>query len=113
RIIYQVVAQFESKYPQFQVVCHEDLSLDPIDNFRSLFNSLGLSFSAHARQVIIKASSQDNPGERADKSIYATRLNSQANLNNWKRRLDPDEITRLRSLTKDTAAIYYSEEFWQ
>jgi len=113
RIIYQVVAQFESKYPQFQVVRHEDLSLDPIDSFRSLYNNLDLSFSAHVKQVINKASSQDNPGERADKSIYATRLNSQANLNNWKRRLDPDEITRLHSLTKDTAAIYYPEESWQ
>jgi hypothetical protein len=113
RIIYQVVAQFESKYPQFQVVRHEDLSLDPIDSFRSLYNVLGLSFSARVKQVINKASSQENPGERADKSIYATRLNSQANLNNWKRRLDPDEITHLHSLTKDTAAIYYSEESWQ
>lgn len=113
RIIYQVVAQYEAKYPQFHVVRHEDLSLDPIDIFRSLYNSLGLSFSAHVEQVILKSSSQDNPGERADRSIYATHLNSQANLNNWKRRLDPDEITRLRSLTKDTAAIYYSEESWQ
>ena len=113
RIIYQIVAQYESKYPKFQVVRHEDLSLDPIDSFRSLYNVLGLNFSAHVKQVINKASSQENPGERADKSIYATRLNSQANLNNWKRRLDPDEITRLRSLTKDTAAIYYSEESWQ
>jgi hypothetical protein len=112
RIIYQVVAQYESKYPQFQVVRHEDLSLDPIDSFSSLYNILDLSFSAHVKQVIIKSSSQNNPGERADRSIYAIRLNSQANLNNWKRRLDPDEITRLRSLTKDTAAIYYSEESW-
>jgi hypothetical protein len=112
RIIYQVVAQYESKYPQFQVVRHEDLSLDPIDSFSSLYNILDLSFSAHVKQVIIKSSSQNNPGERADRSIYAIRLNSQANLNNWKSRLDPDEITRLRSLTKDTAAIYYSEESW-
>ena len=64
RIIYQVVAQYESKYPQFQVVRHEDLSLDPIDSFRSLYNSLGLSFSAHVKQVILKSNSQNNPGER-------------------------------------------------
>ncbi|MFC2055018.1 sulfotransferase [Chloroflexota bacterium] len=113
RIIYQVVTQYESKYPQFLVVRHEDMSLDPIDSFHSLYNSFGLSFSAQVKQVILKSSSQDNPGERADKSIYTTRLNSQANLNNWKHRLDPDEITRLHSLTKDTAAIYYSEESWQ
>jgi hypothetical protein len=113
RIIYQVVAHYEFKYPHFQVMRHEDLSLDPMYSFRSLYNNLGLSFSPHVKQVINKASSQDNPQERADKSIYATHLNSQANLNNWKRRLDPDEITRLRSLTKDTAAIYYSEESWQ
>ncbi len=37
--------------------------------------------------------------------MHAVRLDSRANLHNWKRRLTPDEIQRMRDLTEDTAAL--------
>ena len=39
-------------------------------------------------------------------------LDSRANLDNWKRRLSPNEIGRIRKLTEDVARFYYPEESW-
>ena len=112
KIIYQVVAQYESRYPQFLVVRHEDLSLNPQETFRKIYNTLGLRFNNRARKIIEKASSPENPPERADQTIYTTHLNSRANLDNWRHRLTYEEITRIHNITKDIASLYYSEESW-
>jgi hypothetical protein len=40
-------------------------------------------------------------------------VNSQANISQWKQRLTPQEIDRVRSITADVAAMYYPEEAWE
>lgn len=112
-LIYQVVSQLQEKYPHFQVVRHEDLSLDPLEGFRHLYDALELEFSPRAQRMIQQSSSSDNPKEASKESIYAVRLDSRANLNNWKRRLSPQEIARTRSLTEELAAHYYPEQTWE
>ncbi len=114
RMVYQVVRDFQrNKSPNFRVVRHEDLSLDPVNGFRSLFHDLGLNFTHRAETRILKASSSENPGElRAGKSVHSTRLDSRANLENWKRRLSIEEVQLIRSLTDDLSAHYYPDFTW-
>jgi Sulfotransferase family len=112
RMVYQIVEQFKLDYPQFQVVRHEDLSLEPVDGYRALYTALGLSFTPRAEQAVLSSSSSENPAELSKRAIHSVRLDSQANLNNWKRRLSSEEMQRIRQLTEEVAARYYPEMDW-
>ncbi len=112
QMVYQTITCFQSRYPDFQVVRHEDLSLDPVGGFRGLYASLGLNFNEKAKKTIENSSSADNPGEVSHQAVHAYRLNSQANLHNWKKRLDPGEIRRIRALTESVTQHFYPELDW-
>lgn len=112
RIIYDVVSQLKERFPQFQVVRHEDLSLDPVGGYREIFSLIGLEFTQKQAQMIVKFSSSDNPYENTDRNKYSIRLDSRTSLGNWKKRLSDGEIGRIRELTEDVAYRYYSSEEW-
>lgn len=113
RMVYTVVHTVQQRYPQVKVAIHEDLSLDPLEGFQALYDLLGLDFSERARTFILSSSSSDNPKERAHRKVYTTRLDSRANLENWKRRLSPEEINLVRELTEPVAQHYYPEVAWE
>ena len=112
-LIYQSVMQFQNRYPDIRVVRHEDLSRDPIRGFQALYTPLGLTFNERAEKTILNSSSAENPGEVSRKAVHSYRLNSQANLHNWKRRLEPGEIQRIRAATEATARHFYPELDWE
>ena len=112
RMVYEVVAKYRDQNPEFQIVRHEDLSIDPVPGYQALYHSLGLDFTPTVEQTILNSSSADNPGELSKKSVHAVRLDSRANLHNWKRRLQPEEIQRIREITADIAGLYYPEIEW-
>ena len=111
-MIYRVVHSVRERIPSIQIVRHEDLSLDPVSGYRSLYQSLGLDFSAHVEQTILNSSSSENPTEISRKKVHAVKLDSHANLDNWKRRLTSDEIARIRRVTEEVAHLYYPEVNW-
>jgi hypothetical protein len=113
KIIYTVVGQYKSQEPEFQIVRHEDLSLDPRGEFEKLCSALDIHVSPAMIETILESSSPHNPKEVSQKSIYSVQVDSQANLNNWKRRLTPDEINRVRNLTAGVSELYYSDEDWE
>jgi hypothetical protein len=112
RIIYDLVARFQQGYPQIQVVRHEDLAKNPLDGYRALYAALDLSYSERAQRTIRESSSSDNPKEVSRQQAFATRLDSQAVLQGWKKRLTTDEITHIRRLTEDLGKLYYPEWSW-
>ena len=111
-MVYRVVHSVRERIPSIQIVRHEDLSLDPVSGYRSLYQSLGLDFTAHVEQTILNASSSENPTEVSRKKVHAVKLDSRANLDNWKRRLTSDEIARIRLTTEKVAHLYYPEVNW-
>ena len=113
QMVYQTVTCFQSRDLDFQVVRHEDLSLDPVNGFRGLYAALGLNFNEKAKNTIENSSSSDNPGEVSRNAVHAYRLNSQANLQNWKKRLDPGEIHRIRALTESVTQHFYPDLDWE
>ncbi len=94
------------------IVRHEDLSLDPVTNFRKLYQSLGLEFTPAAESIIRNSSSSENPRELTKNKTHSVKLNSRANIDSWKKRLSAEEINRIRTLTEETAAIFYPAEKW-
>lgn len=112
RIVYSIVEQYKQIYPAIKIVRHEDLSRDPLGSFQALYDHAQLTFSDRVKQTILKTSSADNPEELKRESAHSVHLDSRANLGNWKKRLEPGEIERLRQMTEAAARPFYSPEDW-
>lgn len=112
RMVYRMLDEYSRQKSDIRVVRHEDLSNAPLDGFRDLYNFLGLEFTPKAQSAIQRSTGSSNPAELSGSDIHAVRLDSRANLENWKRRLTFEEIERIQSLVGETAARYYPEETW-
>jgi hypothetical protein len=112
QVVYAAAAKWQRDFPGFILARHEDLSLAPVDGFRELYRRLGLDFTPQAETAILQSSSSENPGELSKRAVHAVQLDSRANLNNWKRRLTPNEIRRIHDLTAETAAFFYPDFDW-
>lgn len=112
RMIYRTVHAFREKFPQVRLVRHEDLSLDPVGGYGSLYGSLDLKFTDEVRETILNSSSSENPAELSKKKVHSVKLDSRANMDNWKKRLTADEILRIRKLTEDVSHLFYAENEW-
>jgi hypothetical protein len=113
RMVYRSVHSILSIFPGFVIVRHEDLSLDPVAGYKSLYESLGLTFDEKVRDAILNSSSSENPTELSKKKVHSVKLDSRANMDNWKKRLTSEEITRIRKMTEDVSHLFYSDEEWK
>ena len=112
RMIYRFVHSTRSLFAQFKIVRHEDLSLDPVNGYKALYESLGLSFNEEVKGIILNSSSSENPTELSKKKVHSVKLDSRANMDNWKKRLSADEITRIRKMTESVSYLFYSDNEW-
>ncbi len=112
RIVYYVASKLALENPKVQIVRHEELSRHPEIEFQKLYAHLELPFSEKARRGIRRATQEKNPSELSMRSIYSTKLDSAANLRNWRKRLSNEEIARIWEITKDVASNYYTDEDW-
>lgn len=112
RMIYRVVHSTIERSPSVIVLRHEDLSRDPLTGFARAFESLRLSYTPRVQEMIRTSSSSENPVELSRQKVHAVKLDSRANLDNWKKRLNADEIARIRDLTQDVAQLYYADVKW-
>ena len=111
-VAYRIVAGYRERFPGFHIVRHEDLSREPLEGYRALYEALGLPLTSEAENAIAAASSAANPKETSVEEPHETALDSRATLTSWKRRLSDQELERIRSLTGETAALFYRGDEW-
>jgi hypothetical protein len=121
RMVYHVVDRQRAARPGLRVVRHEDLSFDPVREYASLYHGLGLAYTEAIRREIEAASG--GPSRAASHSWSVSRrglsktgfrrLDSRAHAKRWRAELGPAEVARIRSLTEDVAARFYSDSDWQ
>ena len=112
RMLYTIVDGFRETHPEFLIVRHEDLSLQPEERFRDLYSNLSLDYSPRILKKIIRSSQEGNPVGLSSHQVHAVKLNSKANINSWKKRLTDHEVNRIRNSTADIALKYYPDESW-
>ena len=110
-VIYDVILQYRNRHPDWIFVRHEDLSRDPVSRFADLFRRLGLEYTDSVRRAIADFSGSHNPAEQH--SGNNIRRNSESNIWNWKKRLTPEEIQRVRTQTEAIANQFYRDEDWR
>jgi len=112
RMIYRVVYTVCAEHPDFTLVRQEDLSRDPVAGYRQLYESLSLDFTPGVEKTILSSSSSDNPAEVSGKKAHSVKLDSLANIDSWKKRLNGEEISRIRRITEPVSHRYYTDAEW-
>jgi hypothetical protein len=112
KLIYASVHATRESNPDSLIVRHEDLSLDPLAGYRSLYTALGLEYTSRVEKTILNSSSSENPRELSRKKVHAFKLDSRANVDNWKKRLTAEEIEHVHRVTEDVSRLYYSDAEW-
>ena len=112
KIIYRSVHAARELNPDFIAVRHEDLSRDPVSGYRDLYAKLGLDFTHKVEEIILNSSSSENPAELSRKKVHSVKLDSRANVDNWKKRLPEEEIERIHKRTEGAASLFYADGEW-
>jgi hypothetical protein len=112
KMIYRSVHATRELNPDFIIVRHEDLSRDPVSGYRDLYKLLDLEFTPRVEKTILNSSSSENPIELSRKKVHGFKLDSRANIDVWKKRLSVEEIDRIRKMTEEISALYYSDAEW-
>ena len=110
RLLYNAVAGYRERHPQWAYLRHEDASLDPVATFERLYAQLGLELTGSARAEIARSSAPGNPAELA--APHGVELDSAASLGRWREQLTGDEIETLRERTSDVWPRFYAETDW-
>lgn len=112
KMIYRFVHSTRSLFPAFKIVRHEDLSLNPIPGYHALYESLGLTFTKKVEKIVLTSSSSENPARLAKNKTHSVKLDSRASLDNWKKILTLEEITRVRKISEPVSSLFYSDREW-
>ncbi|HAV78194.1 MAG TPA: sulfotransferase family protein [Anaerolineae bacterium] len=112
KMIYASVHTSRQLNPDLLTVRHEDLSRDPVNQYRDLYKILKLDFSSRVERFILNASSSENPKELSRRKTHSIKLDSAANVKNWRKRLSDEDVRRIREITGDVSRLYYSDEEW-
>ena len=113
KVLYRTVHQTLQKRSDLIPVRHEDLSRDPLTGFRDLYQKLGYDFTAKVEDAILNTSNSENPAKLAGNKTHSVKLDSRASLDNWKKILTPEEITRIRKMTEGVSHLFYADEDWK
>jgi hypothetical protein len=112
-ILYHAARELAKTRPDWQVLRHEDLSREPVDEFRKMFERLRLPFSEQVEREVKERSAEENPvDDKSKKNWEDARRNSKALIQKWKKRLSTEEIDRIRALTEPVSKHYYSDADW-
>ena len=105
-----LIHTYQEKYPEWLFVRHEDLSTDPVTNFRSIYNAFDLEFTPEVEAAILTSSSTHNPTEQQTGNEFLR--NSEENIHNWKKRLTETEIQKIKKSTFEISTLFYTEHEW-
>ena len=109
----KIIIDYQEIYPNWIYIRHEDLSYNPIKEFKLLFKKLELPYTSKVKSLIKATSHHTNPSEVSDKSkVHQLQRNSKENIKNWKKRLTNKEIKRIRDMTEHISNKFYSDKDW-
>ena len=112
KVIASVTLDYQRDHPDWIFVRHEDLSREPVREYRALFERLEVPWSAAVEAALRATTSSTNPAEAPTGTAHALRRDSAANISNWKQRLEPAEVERIRAGVDGVGQHFYGDEDW-
>ncbi len=111
--INHILLDFAKKNKKMIVVRHEDLSQNPIEEFRKLYEKLGLHFSDRVERIIAEHTAAHNPVAAAEGEWHQLKRNSRENIHRWHKVLSDKETEIVRAITAKIADEFYVKSTWQ
>lgn len=103
--IYHVVRIYQEKYfSRWIFVKHEDISMNPVDEYKKLFKQLDLVWDKKVEKYLFQST------RAIPSSEY--HLSTKENIFSWKRRLTASEIARVRRGTNEVSEYFYKGGEW-
>lgn len=97
---YAYVAKMQERHPDWVFVDYQRLAMSPLNEFESLYATLGLSFNQKVADEISEHSDKTNVKDVDPTDKGDIRRNSRAAIDTWKHRLTPKETDRVEQGTK-------------
>jgi hypothetical protein len=117
KIVHFTIRLYQQKYKQWIYLRHEDLSSNPLPEFRKVFSRLDIDFDNSVRKCIDVYSSITNPSDTTRAGLLlqtsrAIKRDSKKNILNWKKRLSEAEIEYIHNQVEYISRDFYSDSEW-
>jgi hypothetical protein len=113
RAIHYVVNRYSEQHPTWIFLRYEDLCIDPIQRFASIFDQLDLGLTPAVERFIQRSTSSLNGTEAYNSSILNVRRNSGAMSRVWNERLSSGVINYIRKSTEEISCSFYGDTDWE
>jgi hypothetical protein len=100
KIFYTQVLEYREQYPEWFYISHESLSVEPLAEFKKMFDYLELDFNKKVENHICKST-------MADKGSEFVR-DSRSNATKWQEKLSDPEKEMVRNITWGVAKEFYT-----
>jgi len=104
RLLHKRILQYRDRHRDWYFVKHEDLSVNPVAEFKRLYEFLDIPFDD-------KVISRIDTFTKSKRDTYYQR-DSKKNIHSWKNRLTRREIEYVRSNTRDVWPEFYTNNDW-
>ena len=110
RLIHTAILKFVGRHHEWVRLRLEDIAVDPIGRFRSLFGALGLTFDDHVTETILAHSNGSSPA--VSTSLSSVKRDSARSITMWKTTLTRQEIDRVRARLDPLWREFYDDDDW-
>ena len=111
-VIYRVLHMYVERNPDWILVKHERLSLQPVPAFKSLFSQLSIAYDDQVEAGIIDHTAPSNPVDAPGNVAEHLKRDSAANVKRWKSFLSADQVSKIRNVVEPLSHLYYCEDEW-
>jgi hypothetical protein len=112
KCLYGVLLTYLGSHPNWLVSKHEVLSSNPVAELRTLYETLGLEWSAMVEENVVRYTRYGNSVDAPKGTVHHLRRDSVANIARWKETLTAEEIARVYEITQPICSSYYQNEDW-
>ena len=113
KCIYKVLENYLRKNNDWIMVRHEDLSENPLLEFKSLYEKLDLKWSDQVEGKLEQMTSSDNPAEARGSKTHQLSRDSASLAKSWQTHYDSSEIEEMKVYIYPHSSYYYTDAYWK
>jgi hypothetical protein len=110
--LYRVLGEFLHENPGMVPLRHEDLSDQPVESIKGIYQQFGLHFDGQVARKIREYTANENPVDPTGNAAHVLKRDSRANASRWKKFLTPAQVEQVYKLTSSVAAKWYDGSDW-
>ena len=111
KCVYYVLNEYSNRN-NYTLVRHEDLSTNPVGDFKNLYKKFNLPWTEEVKQKINSYTSPDNPTRAKGEKTHQMKRDSASLAFSWKDKFNRESIETVYNLTKEVADNFYTDDEW-